>query len=154
MKLQKGVWCGYQNEWNTANAKLTYDKLLHSSTNIENPGIGLDTKSGIIASLNHCILSCNNSPRSVHSSRDRGVASLIQPSVYTGEWNYVYIYHNQQRIVETELYTYSEVKNVVSTGGRELITRAERGDTLHLGTEGMGNGFFSDIITCFEFLSV
>ena len=62
----------------------------------------------------------------LQSPSRRGVASLIQPSVYTGEWNYVYIYHNQQRIVETELYTYSEVKNVVSTGGRELITRAGR----------------------------
>ena len=48
LKLQKGAWCGYQDGWNTGNAKIPYDKLLHSySTNFENPGIGLDTQSGI-----------------------------------------------------------------------------------------------------------
>ena len=50
MELQKGVWCGYQNSWNTTNAKITYEKLLLSSTNMKNPGIGLDKESGIIAS--------------------------------------------------------------------------------------------------------
>ena len=47
MGQKKGVWCGYQDRWDTANAKIPYDKLLHSSTNIENPGIGLDTQSGM-----------------------------------------------------------------------------------------------------------
>ena len=47
LELQKGVWCGYQNEWTTDNAKITYDKLFHSSTNIVNPGLGLNTQSGI-----------------------------------------------------------------------------------------------------------
>ena len=59
LELQKGVWCGYQNSWHTGHAKITYDKLLHSSTNIENPGIGLDTKSGIIAYFDCVISSCN-----------------------------------------------------------------------------------------------
>ena len=33
--------------------QISYDKLLLSSTNMENPGIGLDTQSGKIACLNH-----------------------------------------------------------------------------------------------------
>ena len=49
LELQKGVWCGYKLKWNTANAKITYDYLLYYSTNIKNPGIGLNTQSGIIA---------------------------------------------------------------------------------------------------------
>ena len=51
LELQKGFWCGYKLSWNTANAKITYGKLLHSSTNMENPGIGLNTQSGIFACL-------------------------------------------------------------------------------------------------------
>ena len=47
LELQKGVWCGYQNEWNTANAKISYDKIMLSSTNMQNPGIGLNTQSGV-----------------------------------------------------------------------------------------------------------
>ena len=48
LELQKGVWCGFRSLWRTANAKILFDKLLHSSTNIENPGIGLNTQSGMI----------------------------------------------------------------------------------------------------------
>ena len=59
MQLQKGVWCGYRHLWSTKSANITYEKLLHSSTNIENPGIGLDIQSGIIACLNHFITPCN-----------------------------------------------------------------------------------------------
>ena len=46
MELQRGVWCGYQNYWTTDDAKISYDKLLHFTTNMNNPGIGLDTQSG------------------------------------------------------------------------------------------------------------
>ena len=82
MELQKGVWCGYQNHWKKANSKITYDKLLHSSTNMENPGIGLDTQSGIIACLNHFIIYLLiNPPRSVHSPCEGGVESLLRPPV-------------------------------------------------------------------------
>jgi len=73
--------------------------------------------------------------------------------VDTGPANFVYIYHNQQQIVEALHHTYSESKVVTSTGGRELVTRAERGDTFHLGTGRMG-GIFYNIIPCFEFVSI
>ena len=66
--------------------------------------------------------------------------------------NYVFIYHNQHKIGETVYHTYSE-HYVYSTGGRELITKAKRGDTFYLGTEKMDDEFYK-IITCFEFISL
>ena len=55
MEQQKGVWCGYKNLYNTANAKISYIKIMHSSTNMKNPGIGLDIVSGMIVCFNHVI---------------------------------------------------------------------------------------------------
>ena len=49
LELQKGVWSRYRGSWDTANSKISFDKLLHTSTNMENPGIGLDPQSGQIA---------------------------------------------------------------------------------------------------------
>ena len=46
-ELQKGVWCGYKEYCSCSNSKIKYDQLLHSSTNMVNPGVGLDTQSGI-----------------------------------------------------------------------------------------------------------
>ena len=81
------------------------------------------------------------------------VSFSLQSGVNTGKHNNVYIYHNQQQIVETQHWTYSEYYMVTSTGGRELVTKAAWGDTFHLGTFGMG-GTFEKIITCFEFVSI
>ena len=46
LEFQKGVWCGYKYRFTAADTKISYQKLLHSSTNMKNPGIGLDTSSG------------------------------------------------------------------------------------------------------------
>ena len=81
------------------------------------------------------------------------VSFSLQSIVNTEERNYIYIYHNQQQIAETGHYTYSGGKRVDSTGGRELVIRAERGDTFHLGTGGMA-GILDRIITCIEFVSI
>ena len=81
------------------------------------------------------------------------VSFSLMSHVGTKETNYVLIYHNQQRIEETLHDTHSGYKGVSSTGGRELVTRAERGDTFHLGTWGM-DGYYNNIITCFEFVSL
>ena len=81
------------------------------------------------------------------------VSFSLRSYVNTGQKNWVYIYHNQQKIGETYHYTYSEYYKMYYTGGRELITRAEQGDTFHLGTWGMGGNFYQ-IITCFEFVSL
>ena len=77
------------------------------------------------------------------------LASLVD----TGKYNYVYIYHNKQKIQETLHTAYSEYYRVWSTGGRQLITRAEQGDTFHLGTGKRGGGI-NYILTCFEFVSL
>ena len=81
------------------------------------------------------------------------VSFSLVSGVNTGQVNSVYIYHNQQMIPDTEHRTYSEHHWVRSTGGRELFTRAERGDTFHLETWIMTNEFLH-IITCFEFVSL
>ena len=78
--------------------------------------------------------------------------SLIS-QVGTRQENNVFIYKNQQRIGETQLGTYSEYKEVWFTAGRELITRAERGETFLLGTGRMWRSFWR-INTCFEFVSL
>merc|ERR1711902_166523 len=46
MQLQKGVWCGFRGSWSASYSKIPYDKLLHSSTNMVNVGVPLDTESG------------------------------------------------------------------------------------------------------------
>ena len=81
------------------------------------------------------------------------VSFTLRSEVTSGQWNNVYVYHNLQKIEETRHETYSRDELVNSTGGRELITRAEQGDTFHLGTGGM-RGSFDRIITCFEFVSL
>ena len=81
------------------------------------------------------------------------VSFSLESKVNAGQFNYVYICHNQQMIDETQYRTHSKDARVYSTGGRELITRAERGDTFHLGTKYMRNNFWK-IITCFEFVSL
>lgn len=138
LELQKGVWCGYKGGWSTGNAKIPYDKLLHSSTNMEDPGIGLNIQSGVFI---------------VPVTGVWRVSFSLRSALNTGQWNQVYIYHNQQKIEETLHDTYSEDYGVISAGGRELITRAERGDTFHLGTARMDDGFYN-IITCLEFVSL
>ena len=81
------------------------------------------------------------------------VSFSLMSEVNTGQTNYVNIYHNQQRIEETRHRTSSEYYWVTSTGGRELITRAERGDTFHLAIE-TTKDWIGNIITCFEFVSL
>ena len=81
------------------------------------------------------------------------VSFSLRSVVNTGQWNNVYIYHNQQIMTETEHQTYSKDNYVKSTGGWELITRAEQGDTFHLGTGTMKSWLYH-IITCFEFVSL
>ena len=40
----RGAWCGYRNQWNTANAVITYDSLLLNDTTIT--GTPLDISTG------------------------------------------------------------------------------------------------------------
>ena len=93
--------------------------------------------------------------------------------------NLVYLFHNGQRMAETEHLTRSVIDGViggidgidgdwgeaggafgvVSTGGREILMRAEQGDTLNLQIDqrclGSGDCFDFDLIynifVCFEY---
>ena len=81
------------------------------------------------------------------------VSFSLWSQLNTDQWNSVFIYHNQEKIRETEHNTYSKRYKAASTGGRELITRAERGDTFHLHAVTMKGNFYK-LITCFEFVSL
>ena len=73
--------------------------------------------------------------------------------VHTGDANDAYIYHNNQRMEETLHDTYYGGSGyMVYTGGREVMVRAQQGDTLHLGTTTVDD-YFRFIIVCFEFLN-
>ena len=92
--------------------------------------------------------------------------------------NLVYLFHNGQRMAETEHLTRSVIDGViggidgidgdwgeaggafgvVSTGGREILMRAEQGDTLHLEAHNRCWGgacfeidLFYNIFVCFEY---
>ena len=56
LELQKGVWCGFTAEWKRAYAKIRFETLLHSSTNMKNTGNGLNIESGKGLCFNHCII--------------------------------------------------------------------------------------------------
>ena len=63
MQLQKGVWCGYKGSWDKADSKIKYDKLLHSSTNMVNVGVPVDTQSGIALASKYYITFCYKYPQ-------------------------------------------------------------------------------------------
>ena len=71
-----GVWCAYKDSWNGENSIITYDEPLHSSTNMNDPGIGIDLQSGSLLVLFPTLL--QYSPRQVQSSSRWCVAGLIQ----------------------------------------------------------------------------
>ena len=81
------------------------------------------------------------------------VSFSMESGVYTGQRNYAYIYHNNQRMGETEHYTYyGGIRGMEYTGGREVMVRAQQGDTLHLGTGRLDDAFY-DVNICFEFVN-
>ena len=76
--------------------------------------------------------------------------SLVDTSKTYGKGNTAL---STRRLEETEHRTFTQYDQVIDTGGRELITRAERGDTFHLETT-RTDTLFWHIITCFEFVSI
>ena len=78
------------------------------------------------------------------------ISFSIYSRVDTGEANLAYLYHNGQKMAETVHATTSGKGEVDSTGGREILMRAEQGDSLTLRTGGLDHAFYR-IMTCFEF---
>ena len=58
----------------------------------------------------------------------------MMSQVYTGQRNYAWLYHNGEQIPETVHITYANDAFVWSTSGREILMRAEQGDSLTLRT--------------------
>ena len=161
---QRGVWCGYQDVWTDGYSIITYDDLFfNSSVNMNDPGVGygLDIDSG------------KNSFKTVNIESGQyeileGVFTVPQ----TGEWrvsfslgsvvgasnddksNSVCIVQNFKGFTECwyETNVHGKYYGGITTGGRELVLRAVKGDTLSLRAFVVDNSL-SSIITCFEFLS-
>ena len=77
----------------------------------------------------------------------------MESPVQSGQRNWAYLYHNNQKMEETLHYTgYTGSGYMDCTGGREVMVRTQQGDTLHLGTATVDNHFFN-IYVCFEFLN-
>ena len=80
------------------------------------------------------------------------VSYTLRSYVDTGKYIHVYLYHNWKVITETQYHAFSD-EEVRSTGGRELFTRASKGDTFHLHAYYM-NSKVLEVITCFELVSL
>ena len=81
------------------------------------------------------------------------ISFSMRSNVYTGDGNYAYLYHNGERLPETEHETYSDSGTVYSTGGREILVTAQQGDTLTLRTTAL-KFYFYNILSCFEYNAV
>ena len=81
------------------------------------------------------------------------VSFSMRSEVKTDQSNTVNILYNQKKLPESSFQTKSEYYNEITTttGGRELVLRAEQEDTLVLQAFTVDNNLY-DIITCFEFL--
>ena len=81
------------------------------------------------------------------------VSFSLESRAYTGENNYAYLYFNGQKMDETQHETYyGGSAHMDYAGGREVMVRAQQGDTLHLGTTHMDGSFYYMNI-CFEFVN-
>ena len=77
----------------------------------------------------------------------------MRSRVQTGDENKAYLYHNNQAMEETTHETYyGESAHMDYAGGREVMVRAQQGDTLHLGTTTVGYSF-NYIYVCFHFVN-
>ena len=71
----------------------------------------------------------------------------------SGDFNLAYIYHNEEQILESVIWTNSAGSLVESTGARRVFIQAEAGDTISARTTVQNYRTF-DISTCIEYNSV
>ena len=71
----------------------------------------------------------------------------------SGDFNLAYIYHNEEQILESVIWTNSAGSLVESTGARMVFILAEAGDTISARTTVQNYRTF-DISTCIEYNSV
>ena len=79
------------------------------------------------------------------------VSFSLQSRVYSGQENIVYLYHNNEAVIWSLHKTRSSNdREVFSTGGREIILDARKGDTISLRTTRLEGDLF-EILLCLEY---
>ena len=71
----------------------------------------------------------------------------------SGDFNLAYVYHNEDQISGSGIWTNSASGFVESTGGRVVFIQAEAGDTITARTTVQNYRTF-DIFTCIEYNSI
>ncbi len=71
--------------------------------------------------------------------------------VYSGDYNFCYLYKNGEQMPETRHETYSESGDVWSTGGRVVTLEASAGDEIEIRATAM-DGVYYHILYCAEFI--
>ena len=77
----------------------------------------------------------------------------MRSDVFSGNDNLAYLYHNGEKMPETLRELYYKNGVMTSTGGREILMMAEKGDTLSLRSAEI-SWDFENIMICYEFNAV
>ena len=128
--------CGYQSAWDVEDSVMTYTRLLYSSSNVSG---GLDISTGLFTAGH---------------SGTWAISSSIMSTQYSGDVNQVWIFKNQQKIGESEHYSYyvnsGQLGYVKSMGSRTLYLYLEKGDQVSLRAGSVY--YLEDITVCFQYL--
>ena len=125
----------YGKWWHLSNAIITYDKLLYSS--MFNVDGGFDIATGVFTAGYPGTWTLTASMRS---------------ALNEGEDSFIFIYHNDQKIEDSRLFTHvGSGQTVQSMTSRTLLMHLDTGDSVSLRTEQWGLGWgIADIILCVE----
>jgi len=140
----RGGWCAFKNIWKTDNSIIKYDRLTFEDTNMDttHTGTPLNIDTGVFT---------------VPKSGVWRVSYSLKTVIGNHSHNYAYLYHNGDQIPESTFHVYSTVY-LYEVGGRELLLKAEEGDSISLRTGDIGstndNYGFYEIFICVEFKSL
>ena len=109
-------FCGYQETTNVVAGYVPYSSLFYSSTNIE--GANLDISTGIFTSG--------------HPGTYTVTWSLHNQNGHTEQQVVLYLFKNDNRIIESQYYSKQIEASAVDQGAVNLVLHLERGDTLAL----------------------
>jgi len=130
--------CAYQDGWIKDSATIPYDKLISNYTNADMPNGGdgvMDIGTGQFTCL---------------TAGHYTVTFSGSVSVFPGETVDIYIYHNGDKVEESEWRSYNSGDNggeIYDQGSRTVILHLAVGDTLELRTETC-DGLIYDLIYC------
>ena len=128
--------CGYRTDWDMSDSVMTYTRLLYSSSNLSG---GLNISTGLFTAGH---------------SGTWAIASSLLSTQYSGDVNQVWIFKNQQKIEESEHYSYyvnsGQLEYTKSMGSRTLYLHLETGDQVSLRAGSVY--YLEDITVCFQYL--